>query len=46
MSHPTVYARLRQIESLLAVDLNDGEALASLQVALMTRQMVRAVPMS
>ena len=42
MSRPTVYARLRQIEALLAVDLNDGEALASLQVALMARQTVGA----
>ncbi|MGC8472823.1 MAG: PucR family transcriptional regulator [Candidatus Dormibacteria bacterium] len=44
MSRPTLYARLRQIEALLAVNLNDGEALASLQVALMARQTVGAAP--
>ena len=44
MSRPTLYARLRQIEALLGVDLNDGEALASLQVALMARQTARAAP--
>ncbi len=38
MSRPTLYARLRRIGALLAVDLDDGEALASLQVALMARQ--------
>ncbi len=46
MSRPTLYARLRQIEAILAVDLDDGEALASLQVALMTRQTVRDAPLS
>ncbi len=45
MSRPTLYARLRQIEALLAVDLTDGEALASLQVALLARQTARAVPL-
>jgi purine catabolism regulator len=44
MSRPTLYARLRQIEAILNVDLSDGEALASLQVALMARQTVGAAP--
>lgn len=41
ISRPTLYARLARVEALLQVKLTDGEALASLQVAIMAREMTR-----
>ena len=44
MGRPSPYAHLCETEALLAVDLNDGKALASLQLALMAWQTARAAP--